>query len=246
MPEGVTSDYCLLMWVGGDVWSRYSGRPYMTAFCSSSHYTLCEDIMVGVLMTVMLTLICVAYVLRCRGSKTHIENNENEVIENYISEHGSENGSNQCLDVEVNYSNIQCESSYASNPMENNITDGSTIEPPNYVTETIVDSDFTPEEEPPRDHVILLLGMDREITEVDMGIISDHLGLKWRELGRKMGFSAGQIENIHADFPRSKDRAYELMCIWHDRETKAATVANITTLLLEVKAYSATPHHDPP
>jgi len=134
-----------------------------------------------------------------------------------------------------------------TNPREVNIVGGSNIHigPKNYVTKTVVESEFTPEERPPKSHVILLLGSNREITEDDKGTISDHLGLKWRELGRKMKFSAGEIENLCADFPRSRDRAYELMCMWHDRESKAATLSKITIVLIDVKAYSALNHLKP-
>lgn len=77
----------------------------------------------------------------------------------------------------------------------------------------------------------------REIEERDKFVVSEHLGSTWKSLGRLMGFSPGQIDNLEADNTRSVDRAYELLNSWHDREAQDATLDKLTNLLLVVKAY---------
>ncbi|CAL4106183.1 unnamed protein product [Meganyctiphanes norvegica] len=88
----------------------------------------------------------------------------------------------------------------------------------------------------------LMRRCDRELSEEDKLSVSDHLGLKWCEVGRRMKLSDGQIENIAADHPRSIDRAYNLLTIWHDQESREATVAKLAAILLQCNASSALNH----
>lgn len=83
-----------------------------------------------------------------------------------------------------------------------------------------------------------MLQCSREVGEQEKFLVSEHLGETWTSLGRLMGFSEGQLDNLKADFPRSQDRTHELLSIWHDKEAERATVAAITTLLLDAKAYA--------
>ncbi|KAG0721797.1 Ankyrin-3 [Chionoecetes opilio] len=80
---------------------------------------------------------------------------------------------------------------------------------------------------------------EREVSEQDKVAAAEHLGVSWSSLGRAMGFSAGQLDNIAADFPRVADRSFELLQRWHDREAERATLAALTKYLLDSRALAA-------
>lgn len=75
--------------------------------------------------------------------------------------------------------------------------------------------------------------------------MAEHMGGTWRSMGRAMGFSAGQLDNLAEDFSRSSDRAFELMQRWHDREAERATVAALTKFLLDAKVLAAVKQLNP-
>lgn len=89
-----------------------------------------------------------------------------------------------------------------------------------------------------KEFTILFDRCEREVSEGDKLIVSEHVGEAWTLLGRLMGFSGGQLENLRADFSRSQDRTHEMLSMWHDREAEAATVRVLTTHLLDAKAYA--------
>ncbi|XP_042243585.1 protein immune deficiency-like isoform X2 [Homarus americanus] len=94
-----------------------------------------------------------------------------------------------------------------------------------------------PQDMPLQKDVDALRRCSREIDDRDKFVVSEHLGSAWKSLGRAMGFSPGQLDNLEADHPRSANQAYELLASWHDREAQHATVSRLTELLLAVRAY---------
>ena len=76
----------------------------------------------------------------------------------------------------------------------------------------------------------------QEINEEDIDVVCTHLGYKWRDVGRRMKYSQGQLENIDADYPRLRDKAYKLLIMWRDREANRSSVANLTRLLMKTGA----------
>ena len=72
-----------------------------------------------------------------------------------------------------------------------------------------------------------------------MAAVAEHVGANWSSMGRAMGFSAGQLDNISADCPRAADRCFELLQRWHDREAEGATLAALTKYLLGARALAA-------
>ncbi|XP_069997947.1 protein immune deficiency isoform X2 [Penaeus vannamei] len=98
-------------------------------------------------------------------------------------------------------------------------------------------SQHKPQDMPLKKDVEELLKCSREIEERDKVEVSEHMGSSWKSLGRVMGFSAGQLENMIADHTRNVDRVYEMMSRWHDREAEDATVARLTQMIIKVKAY---------
>lgn len=77
------------------------------------------------------------------------------------------------------------------------------------------------------------------MTPAEMDIVSNHIGYSWKHLGRLMQYSDGELDNIDADSRRLVDKAYSLLTLWRDRESKQASIANLTRLLMTVKAYDA-------
>nr|BAH86597.1 immune deficiency homolog [Penaeus japonicus] len=98
-------------------------------------------------------------------------------------------------------------------------------------------SQHKPQDMPLKKDVEELLKCSREIEERDKIEVSEHLGSSWKSLGRVMGFSAGQLENMTADHTRNVDRVYEMLNRWHDKEAEDATVARLTQMIIKVKAY---------
>lgn len=90
---------------------------------------------------------------------------------------------------------------------------------------------------PLKREVEALLRCQREIEDRDKYIVGEHLGGSWKSLGRAMGLSSGQLENIEADHSRNADRVNELLSRWHDKESSKATVAKLSQFVLDVKAY---------
>uniref|UniRef100_A0A2P2HX58 Ankyrin-2-like n=2 Tax=Hirondellea gigas TaxID=1518452 RepID=A0A2P2HX58_9CRUS len=97
--------------------------------------------------------------------------------------------------------------------------------------------DQQPDPRPPREHVLQMLQITREISESDKALIGEHLGDQWRQLGREMDYSSGQLDNIDNDHRRLQDKIYELLTMWHDKESSAATVAQLTRLLMRIRAF---------
>lgn len=79
--------------------------------------------------------------------------------------------------------------------------------------------------------------MTREVSDREKSLVSEHLGLAWKALGREMGYSSGQLDNIDCDSRRLQDKVYELLSIWHDRESSEASLAQITRLLMRIRAF---------
>ncbi|XP_050698890.1 uncharacterized protein LOC126986656 [Eriocheir sinensis] len=98
---------------------------------------------------------------------------------------------------------------------------------------------------PTRRQVEALLRCEREVSERDKAAVVEHMGGSWTSVGRAMGFSAGQLDNISADFPRSADRAFELLQRWHDREAERATLSALTKYLLDVRVLAAVKQLNP-
>lgn len=90
---------------------------------------------------------------------------------------------------------------------------------------------------PEREAVMQMLQVTREVSERDKSVVSQHLGDLWRQLGREMGYSSGQLDNIDSDYRRLQDKVYELLTLWHDRESGAATFDQLTRLLMRVRAF---------
>nr|QYF10280.1 IMD [Portunus trituberculatus] len=102
-----------------------------------------------------------------------------------------------------------------------------------------------PRHTPTRRQVDALLRCDREVAGREIALVAEHVGASWTSLGRAMGFSGGQLDNITEDFPRSADRCFELLQRWHDREAERATVAVLTKFLLDSKALAAVKQLNP-
>ena len=86
---------------------------------------------------------------------------------------------------------------------------------------------------------------NREITEQDMDDISTHLGRMWRRLGRKMGYTNGNMDCIDEDNRHLMDKCYRILSDWRDREANAATVSALTKLLMEIDAFDAVRNFNP-
>ncbi|KAK4325842.1 hypothetical protein Pmani_003618 [Petrolisthes manimaculis] len=97
---------------------------------------------------------------------------------------------------------------------------------------------YNPADLPLKRDVYALLQCERVVSEEEKLIVSEHLGEVWTTLGRFMGFSSGQLENLKADYSRSQDRSHEMLNMWHDREAEGATMKALTTHLLDAKAYA--------
>ncbi|KAK7063236.1 hypothetical protein SK128_007658 [Halocaridina rubra] len=82
-----------------------------------------------------------------------------------------------------------------------------------------------------------LIMCHRMIGDRDKYVTSEHLGDSWKSLGRVMGFSEGQLQNIEVDNSRNADRVFEILSLWHDRESDRATVSKLTQMVIDVKAY---------
>ncbi|XP_063878283.1 uncharacterized protein LOC135110186 [Scylla paramamosain] len=102
-----------------------------------------------------------------------------------------------------------------------------------------------PRHTPTRRQVDALLRCEREVTERDIALVAEHVGANWTSMGRAMGFSGGQLDNITEDFPRAADRCFELLQRWHDREAERATLAALTRFLLDSKALAAVKQLNP-
>ena len=52
-----------------------------------------------------------------------------------------------------------------------------------------------------------------------------------------MEYSKGQLDNIDNDFKRQQDKIFELLTLWHDRESSQASLAQVTRLLMRIRAF---------
>ena len=77
----------------------------------------------------------------------------------------------------------------------------------------------------------------REVSDTDINTVSEHMGNQWRQLGTEMGYTRGQLDNIDNDHRRIQDKTYELLSLWQDRESIAATFDQLIRLLMRIRAF---------
>ncbi|KAL7645486.1 UNVERIFIED_CONTAM: hypothetical protein RMT77_003872 [Armadillidium vulgare] len=123
-------------------------------------------------------------------------------------------------------------------PLYNCIDPASVRTPPPGAKSPVHSFSHTPKR-PPKAHVEALLESTREVNDAELDLTSNHIGYSWRQLGRSMNYSNGQLDNIDQDNHRLVDKAYSLLSQWRDRESKQASVANLTRLLMTAEAYDA-------
>jgi hypothetical protein len=69
------------------------------------------------------------------------------------------------------------------------------------------------------------------VTEKDLDLISTHIGKKWRELGRNLKFSNGQLDAFFADYQGLKESIYQMLLRWKEKEASKATVGRLAQQL---------------
>ncbi|XP_064642632.1 receptor-interacting serine/threonine-protein kinase 1-like [Lineus longissimus] len=78
------------------------------------------------------------------------------------------------------------------------------------------------------------LDSTRPVTQRDIDIVAEHLGKKWRELGRKLRFSKGQLDAFDADYHGMRETIYQMLLQWKQRESTSATVGRLARELESV------------
>ncbi|XP_070575924.1 receptor-interacting serine/threonine-protein kinase 1-like [Ptychodera flava] len=77
------------------------------------------------------------------------------------------------------------------------------------------------------------------VTLEDLDNISGHVGHQFRPLGRKCGFSDGELDGFAHDYSTLKEQNYQMLRTWKGDAGKTATRDKLARLLCEVKLYDA-------
>lgn len=74
------------------------------------------------------------------------------------------------------------------------------------------------------------------LDEDSIDLLCQHLGNYWRPLGRKLGFSNGQLDSLDADYYKDgrKEVIHQMIRHWKEREGRAATTYVIGNALIEI------------
>eukprot|EP00914_Ancora_sagittata_P012801 GHVO01024682.1.p1 GENE.GHVO01024682.1~~GHVO01024682.1.p1 ORF type:complete len:112 (+),score=12.92 GHVO01024682.1:297-632(+) len=67
--------------------------------------------------------------------------------------------------------------------------------------------------------------------------LSKHVGVKWKELARSLGFGNGELDNIHHDYRADglREVIFQMLYQWRLREGDAATLKVLANALISVK-----------
>ena len=82
--------------------------------------------------------------------------------------------------------------------------------------------------------VTFVLGHKRRLTNCDIEILAEHIGRRWRKLGKLIGLTPGQIENIMADYENQKDRIRAMLEKWQQVYGSKATLTYILPALRDL------------
>ncbi|XP_067002410.2 protein immune deficiency [Anabrus simplex] len=80
-------------------------------------------------------------------------------------------------------------------------------------------------------------------TEDDLDIVACHVGYGWKSLGKKLGFSEGQLEQFEENRERDKadfkEMVYQMLLDWKQSKDNKATVGILCHSLWKTRQYDA-------
>lgn len=70
--------------------------------------------------------------------------------------------------------------------------------------------------------------------------ICDAVGTCWEDLGIKLNLPDALVRNVDADFRRCREKAWQILHIWMERQGKAATVGSLEHALVALEKRAIT------
>ncbi|XP_077982760.1 receptor-interacting serine/threonine-protein kinase 1-like [Glandiceps talaboti] len=71
----------------------------------------------------------------------------------------------------------------------------------------------------------------------DLDDISKHIGSDFRTLGRRLGFSNGELDGFHHDYSKLTEMNYQMLYSWVQSNGKKATRGKLAEVLCKIKLY---------
>ena len=72
-------------------------------------------------------------------------------------------------------------------------------------------------------------------SECCLGCVAASLGNKWKVLGRELGITDPEIENISSDSNQQREHGYQVLLKWKNCHGKLALVSELSTALKTVQ-----------
>ncbi|XP_077982449.1 receptor-interacting serine/threonine-protein kinase 1-like isoform X1 [Glandiceps talaboti] len=132
-----------------------------------------------------------------------------------VPEHTAEGDASKIINISANNSSIQ-------------IGDGNTM----YISSASTDK--LPSKAPRK---IKISTSTTPVMLEDLEAVSEHVGHAFRRLGRKLGFSNGQVDCFDHDCNKLNDKNYQLLRKWKERQGSSATRGELAKILFDLKMY---------
>ena len=85
----------------------------------------------------------------------------------------------------------------------------------------------------------MFLASEQVLDNENMDRVAKHLGREWMEVGRKLNFTQGQLDQINIDFHPNglQEKVFQMLHQWKQRLGKKATLRALASTLWDAECY---------